>query len=155
MSKWVGKNDDLFDVYGLTCLPTEFGQEPKLVTHSGGLFLGINANSKNKEASVDFLKMAGTKDSSLTYVETSGDMSPRVDTGKMKEYPEYLVKPTGFLEYTHFRPTNADYPTVSAALSKVVEDLISGQIKTPEEAMNKFAVDVEISLGKEKVMEIK
>ena len=155
MAKWTGKDKGLFDVYGLSILPTEKGQEPKYCTHSGGLFLGINSKSKNKEASIDFLKMAGMKESSLTYVEASGDMSPRIDTGKMKEYPKYLIKPTEFLEYTHFRPTNSDYPTVSAALSKVVEDLIAGNIKTPEEAMDKFGRDVTASLGKDKVMEIK
>jgi multiple sugar transport system substrate-binding protein len=155
MYKWVGKNDNLFDTYGLTCIPTEFGQQPKFATHSGGMFLGINSKSNNKSAAIDFLKMAGSKESSLTYVIDSGDMSPRIDTGKMKDYPSYLVKPTEFLEYTHFRPTNADYPSVSAALSKTIEDLVAGQIKTPEAAMDKFARDVTSTLGKEKVMKIK
>ena len=150
-SLWTGDKEKTKDYYGVTVMPTQFGQSPGHITVAGGWLMGINAKSKNKDAAWKFMEFTTRKDSMLEGVLLSNNTTPRKDVAEDPGYPEIMRKPTKFLEFAQFRPADENYPYVSSELRTAVEEVASGQ-KTPEKAMKGFADSMERTLGKDKVI---
>ena len=151
--RWDDMFPEAFENYKMIPFPTEFGQDPGFTSMSGGWLLSVNEKSKNKEAAIDFIKFALSKESLLKYTQTVMNISTRKDVPAMKGYPEWLKTPTDFMNFTHFRPSDVNYAVISAKLQISVEEVAIGS-KTPLEAMNSFADSVERTMGKKNVVRL-
>jgi multiple sugar transport system substrate-binding protein len=148
---WIGKNADLKDKYGMALVPTNKGQKPHFITMSNYSFMAVNAISKKKAEAFEFIKFASTKENSLKVSQILGDLSPRMDTVKMKDYPEDLKVPSEYLKYTHFGIQAPNAIAVIIELSNAFQQVALGS-KTPKEAMNQYAVNVELTIGKNRII---
>jgi len=134
------------DSIDFAALPTKDGQEPGHSTVSGGWALSIPEKAANKDLALEFIKMATTEEN-LRY---GSQLTPREDIAELDEYNQltYQDKMTSFLEFTNYRPTYDDYPSVSSSIQDAVESVTTGEM-TPEEAMEEFKQSVERSVGEE------
>ncbi|QBD77438.1 extracellular solute-binding protein [Ktedonosporobacter rubrisoli] len=127
------------DVMGTAKMPTEFGQDPKYVTLSGGWSYAIGAHSPNKDLAFEWLKLAHGKDLLTKHTVLIGGTSPRkdsVDNPSYKNIPMSAFS-TSLLEYTHFRPGFPAYPKISQEIGKAMQQVMQGQ--SPTDAMNAFS----------------
>jgi multiple sugar transport system substrate-binding protein len=147
---WRGKLAKTKEVYGFAPMPTEFGQEPGFVSMQGNWCFTISSKSKNKKLAADFIKYAADYNNALRYVNIMSDLSPRKDIVKDKAFPEDLKAFPQYLKYSVFRPLAEDYPYVSNELCVAFQQLLMPG-GNPLKAMNIFADNVELSLGKDKV----
>ena len=148
---WVGKKSFMKDKYGMALLPTMDGKAPYFVTMSNYCFLSINDKSTKKKAALDFIKFASNKENSLKMTQYLGDLSPRKDTIKLKKYPEILKTPSDYIEYTSFKPEDSNITIVLNELMSTYHQVALGAL-TPEKAMEQYARNVELSIGKENVI---
>ena len=149
-SCWIGAYKKTRDYYDSFAFPTQNGQKPYYISIAGGWSVGISEKSSNKEAAWDFLKFFTSKES-FPEAFRSDNAPPRKDAVNMKEYPEILKKPTELLKYGQHRPVIEGYSTISREFSTAIEAVSIGYT-TPLQAMNSFANNVEMSLGKDKVV---
>ncbi|SEN47209.1 extracellular solute-binding protein [Lihuaxuella thermophila] len=143
-------------VYQFAPMPTQHGEAPGHTSMSGGWALSIGAKSKEKDLGMEFIKIATNKEHQKQYSLTQGDLTPRKDVA---EDPEYMNAPgtvfkqaTSFLEFTHYRPGNSQYPSVSTQIQAAVEAVAIGTL-TPEKAMDQFAQNVKRMVGADKTVE--
>lgn len=134
------------DSIDIAPMPTQNGQEPGKVTVSGGWTLAVPAKADNKDLATEFIKLATSKEN-LRYGTA---LTPRKDIAKLDEYEQiaYQQKITDFLEFTHYRPTYENYPSVSSNIQAAVEAVATDNL-SPEEAMEQFANDVKRDVGEE------
>ena len=152
MNFWQRMHPQTLNLYGFVPMPTQFGQEPGFISMSGGWLFSISSKTKNKEASLDFIKFASSKENYLKYSKIAFELTPRKDVIESPEFPEILKRFASFMEFTHFRPANAQYPIVSNYIQKMVES-VATQNLTQEQAMNEFAENVKRTLGGSAVIE--
>ena len=148
---WTGKNADLKEKYGMALVPTNKGQDPGFITMSNYSFMAVNAISKKKKEAFEFIKFASSRENSLKMSQTLGDLSPRIDTVKMKNYPEPLKIPSEYLKYTRFGIQAPDSIAVIIELSNAFQQVALGS-KSPKQAMDQYAENVELSIGKDKII---
>jgi multiple sugar transport system substrate-binding protein len=147
---WKGKYAKTKEIYGFAPMPTEFGQKPGIVSMQGSWCFVISSKSQNKKLAADFIKYAANYQNTLSYVNIMSDLSPRKDIGKDKYFPKDLKVFLPYLKYSVFRPLAEDYPYVSNELCIAFQQLLMPG-GSPLKAMDKFADNVELSLGKDKV----
>lgn len=135
---------------GFAAMPTQYGQEPGSATLAGGWAWAIAANSDNHDYSWRVLQALGSNENQLSRVMHDGNLVVRSDSAQDEEYAgrPFIAKATSFLENTHFRPANDDYPQVSVEIQTIVEAVASGA-STPEQAMEDFAEAVIRIVGEE------
>jgi multiple sugar transport system substrate-binding protein len=146
------------EVYQLTAMPTQNGQDPGYTSMSGGWALSIPAKSDNKDLAFEFIKLATNEKHNKTYVLKQGDLTPRIDVAKDEEVnnaPGSVSETAAkFIDYTHFRPGVDKYPAVSTKIQAVVEAVVTGSL-TPEKAMEQYANEVTRIVGKDHIVEKK
>ena len=144
------KNGDFMgyeDVISVSPMPRQNGGG--FTSMSGGWTLAIPALSKNKDMAMEFLKVACNKANILNFVSISGDMSTRRDVASEPSYIEggkFRADMTPYAEFTHFRPGNELYPSVSIEIQAAVESVITGQM-TAEEAAEVYAENIKDLVG--------
>ena len=148
---WKRKSPKTVDDYDFVLMPTEFGEKPGFVSMSGGWLFAVSKKSQKKEAAIDFIKFAASKDNYLKYSKDAWELTPRKDVIDSPGFPKSLKAFADFMEYTHFRPSNSQYPIVSTNIQKMVE-AVAMQSETPEQAMNNFANNVERVYGKDSIV---
>ena len=141
------------EYYNFAAMPTQFGQKPGFVSPVGGQFMAIPANSKHIKdgMALEFMKTATTPESMKKMVEIQNNLAAIKDKNLEKVYPRILKKAAEFIPYAKFRPTNTNYAAVSNTLSTDFQYVVTGQ-KTPKEAMETFADNVQTDLGKDKIV---
>lgn len=120
---WPDYSKDL----GVALWPTQDGGGAKFVSVSGGWTLAVGAKSKNPQLAFDFLAMALNKENSLSYAKQNSQIAVRADVASDPSYlaaNPFVGDVTKSVEFTHFRPSNADYPAVSVAFQKATEDVV-------------------------------
>lgn len=159
---WVAGNwrseesyENAMDVWGFIPFPTQNGQKPDFVSMSGGWAFSIPEKAQNKDLAEEFIQMAVDQEHQLEYVLQTGDMTVRSDVAESEDYLNQPIsnyeEANEILEYTNFRPTVDDYPTVSTHIQEVVEGIASGSYNA-EEAVKKYEEGLIRIVGEENVM---
>lgn len=147
--------DNAMDIWSFIPFPTQDGQDPKFTSMSGGWAFSIPEHAHNKELAEKFIQMAVDEEHQLAYVLRTGDMTVRTDVAESDEYLDQPIsnyeEANEILEYTNFRPTVDDYPTVSTMIQEVVEGVASGDY-TPEEAAAAYEKGLIDIVGEENTM---
>jgi multiple sugar transport system substrate-binding protein len=133
--------------YTFTPLPTQFGQAPGHVSVLNAWYYAINAKSSHKKEGLEFIKFLTSPKSLDKMVEIMNSLTTRKDI----KYPKN-IEGTEFTQYSISTPKSSEYSSVfDMELRKAVENVALG-MKSPEDAMNSFADNVEISIGDNKVI---
>jgi multiple sugar transport system substrate-binding protein len=154
MNFWQRKHPQSLNIYGFVPMPTEFGQKPGFISMSGGWLFAVNEKSKKKQEAINFIKFAASKDNYLKYSKIAWELTPRKDVIESPEFPKILKGFANFMEFTHFRPSNGQYPIVSNYIQRMVESVATNNA-TPEDAMKTFGDNVKRTLGDKNTMELK
>jgi multiple sugar transport system substrate-binding protein len=114
---------------GMAKMPTEFGQDPKFVTLSGGWADFITAQSQHKDQAFQVLKVAYAKDLLADYDVKAAQIAPRKD---ILDVPAYKSLPgndffTSLVAFTQFRPGFPAYPKISAQIDSAMQHVMQGQ----------------------------
>jgi multiple sugar transport system substrate-binding protein len=137
-------------VMQLAAMPTQNGQAPGFTSMSGGWALSISKNAPNKDIAAQFIEYAVNKDNNQWYDVHAGNLSPRTDVANDPNYkntPGQEYGPaTAFTQFTHFRPANPQYPSVSTQIQVAVESVATGAA-TPQQAMDQYAASVQRIVG--------
>lgn len=147
--EWPEYVDDI----GVAAFPTQNGQGDGAVSLSGGWTLAVGAESRNPDASFDFLAMALDRENSLEYNIANSQIAVRTDVAEDPAYLEanpFIGFFTDLVSVTHFRPATADYPQISAEIQAATEAVMTGQM-TPEEAAEAYDTAVVGIVGDENV----
>lgn len=130
-----GKDSKVIDNVGVAPLPVfEFGTENK--GSFGGWVYMVSKYSKNKKASIDFIKYMTSKDVQIqnaqifNYLPTIKSLYS--DPAVVKEIP-YLSAMTNYFEHAAPRPRKSNYDLVSYYIQNAVHSMLSNEI-TPEDA---------------------
>ncbi|MFC5468931.1 extracellular solute-binding protein [Cohnella suwonensis] len=145
---------EALDVYDFVKMPTQNGEDPGFTSMSGGWTLAVGAKSKEKELGFEFIKLAINAKNNKAFAILDGALTPRTDVAADAEYTGQKGTLYGvaadFITYTHVRPANAEYPSVSTQIQEMVEKVAAGNL-TPEAAMEEYAKNVERTVGADKV----
>ncbi|SDL69794.1 extracellular solute-binding protein [Nonomuraea jiangxiensis] len=137
------------DKIGWAAMPTQNGQEPGAVSMSGGWVIAMSAYAKDKKEAFDFITVATSKESSMTYSVGTGDLSPRKDVAADPAYSAdnpSIKFFTDLAAVTHYRPAFEAYPKVSAQIQEAMEAVTTGA-RTPEEAMAAYVKALPAAVG--------
>jgi multiple sugar transport system substrate-binding protein len=140
-------------VLGLAAMPTQSGAAPGSTSMSGGWVLSVGSHAKDKQAAFDYVSTSLSKENSLAYDVSAGQIAERADVAAE---PSYLSSSptlkffTDLVQVTHFRPAYADYPHVSDAIQVAMEAVMTGQ-QSPQQAMSAFSDQVKSAVGADKV----
>lgn len=147
--------DNAMDIWGFIPFPTQTGQDPGYTSMSGGWAFSIPEKAQNKELAEEFIKMAVDQEHQLNYVLQTGDMTVRSDVAESEDYLNQPIsnyeEANEILEYTNFRPTVDDYPTISTHIQEVVEGIASGNYN-PEKAVQEYEEGLVRIVREENVM---
>lgn len=129
-------------VLGAAKMPTEFGQDPKYVTLSGGWADSIAARSKHKDQAFEVLKAAYSKDMLASYDVAAAQITPRKDVVDVPAYKNVPMSSffTDLVSFTQFRPGFPAYPKISVEIDRAMQNVMQGQ--SPNEAMSAFSQSV-------------
>lgn len=148
-SPWEGYEDKL----GLAPMPTSEGQDPGVITMSGGWAFSIPELSDNKDEAFDFIKHCMDKDVYKNFIIEQGNIATRSDIAEDADYASqpFMKECTELLAGAYYRPRNGQYSTVTTYIQSMVEAVVSGT--APEDAMAQYKADVTNSVGEENVVE--
>lgn len=136
--------------YQLTAMPTQNGQSPGYTSMSGGWALSISKQSKNQKLAWEFIQTADNKSNMEWYDMHQGNLAPRTDIANDPTYQnapgQFFKTATQFTKFTHFRPANSQYPSVSTQIQTAVEAVATGA-SSPEQAMQQYANNVKRIVG--------
>jgi multiple sugar transport system substrate-binding protein len=137
----------------LAAMPTQNGQTPGFTSMSGGWALSISKNAQNKDLAAQFIEYAINKENNQWYDMHGGNLSPRTDVANDPTYKntqgQEFGPATQFTQFTHFRPANPQYPSVSTQIQVAVESVATGAV-TPQQAMDQYAASVQRIVGADK-----
>lgn len=140
--------------YQLTAMPTQNGQSPGYTSMSGGWALSIAKKSTNQKLSWEFIKTATSKKNMEWYDMHQGNLAPRTDVANDPKYQnapgQFFKTATKFTKFTHFRPANSQYPSVSTQIQTAVEAVATGA-SSPQKAMDNYANNVKRIVGASKI----
>jgi multiple sugar transport system substrate-binding protein len=124
---------------GTAKMPTQFGQDPKYVTLSGGWAYSISAQSTHKDQAFQVLKVANSKDLLASYDVEVGNITPRKDVVDVTAYHNQIDNDffTGLVAFTQFRPGFPAYPKISVQIDSAMQHVMSGQ--SSADAMSAYA----------------
>ena len=145
---WPDYDKDL----GVALWPTQDGGGAKFVSVSGGWTLAVGAKTKNPQLAFDFLAMALNKTNSLSYVVQNSQIAVRADVASDPTYlaaNPFVEAISKSVQYTHFRPSNVDYPKVSIEFQKATEAVVL-KGETPQAAADAYDKAVIALVGKDK-----
>lgn len=146
---------EALDVYDFVKMPTQNGEAPGFTSMSGGWTLAVAKKSAEKELGFEFIKMAINEKNNKKFAILDGALTPRTDVAKDSEYTGQKGTLYGvaadFITYTHVRPANAEYPSVTSVAQEIVEKVATGAL-TPEAAMNEYAKNVERTVGADRIV---
>ncbi|MEO5781605.1 extracellular solute-binding protein [Arthrobacter oryzae] len=149
--EWPGYAQDM----GVAKFPTRNGQAPGAVSMSGGWTLAVSADSSNPDLAFGFLTSALNKQNSLAFALDSLQIAVRGDVAAEPAYQSanpFIRDVSELVDVTHFRPSTADYPRISAAIQEATESVITGTL-TPEQAAARYDEAVRAQVGDEKVVQ--
>lgn len=135
-------------VMSWAAMPTENGQAPHFTSESGGWVYSVGGTSSNPAAAFKFITFADNMKNQLTYDVGSGDIPTRKDVIQSKAYINSNPSAKFFsslLKYTHYRPKNTHYPTVSTDLTAAAEGVYTLS-ESPTKAMDKYAATIKAYL---------
>jgi multiple sugar transport system substrate-binding protein len=116
-------------VMGTAKMPTQFGQDPKYVTLSGGWAYSISAQSQHKDQAFQVLKAANSRDLLAGYDVEVANITPRKDVVDVPAYHNQTDSDffTGLVAFTQFRPAFPAYPKISVQIDSAMQHVMSGQ----------------------------
>lgn len=136
--------------YQLTAMPTQNGQSPGYTSMSGGWALSISKKSTKQKLAWEFIQTATNKDNMQWYDMHQGNLVPRNDVANDPTYQnapgQFFKTATSFTKFTHFRPANSQYPSVSTQIQTAVEAVATGA-SSPQQAMDNYANNVKRIVG--------
>ncbi len=123
---------------GQAKMPTEFGQDPKYVTLSGGWAYSISSKSTHKDLAFQVLQSAMSKDLVVGYDVASGGIAPRKDASDVADYKNVPLSDffTSLVAFTQFRPGFPAYPKISVQIDSAMQHVMSGQ--SPSDAVTAY-----------------
>jgi multiple sugar transport system substrate-binding protein len=123
---------------GIAKMPTQFGDDPKYVTLSGGWADSITARSQHKKEAFDVLKVAYGKDMLASYDVAASQITPRKDIVDVADYKNVPLSPffTELVGFTQFRPGFPAYPKLSVEIDRAMQQVMQGQ--TSADAMKGY-----------------
>ncbi len=135
------------NVMGVAKMPTQFGQDPKFVTLSGGWAYSIAAKSAHKAQAFAVLQAAFSKDLLGNYDVQAGQITPRKDVVDLPAYHNAPLNPffTSLVAFTQFRPGFPAYPKISVEIDTAMQHVMSGQ--SPADEANAYAQSVQRIAG--------
>jgi multiple sugar transport system substrate-binding protein len=140
---------------GFAKIPTQFGQDPKFTSMSGGWTLAIPMNAKNKTEAWEFIKFASTQDNLLDMSLKTSELTVRKDVAERAEYKNpnrlYVAEASEMLNYTKFRPSLDVYPQVSLLMTEAMES-IGLNVASPEKVFDTFIKSLTAIVGKENLI---
>ena len=149
--EWPGYEQDM----AVAKFPTRNGQAPGAVSMSGGWTLAVSADSANPDLAFSFLTTALNRQNSLAFTLESLQIAVRADVASDPAYQSanpYIRDVSELIDVTHFRPSTADYPRISAAIQEATEAVITGAL-TPEQAAARYDQAVRDQVGDQKVLQ--
>ncbi len=149
--EWPGYEQDM----AVAKFPTQNGQAPGAVSMSGGWTLAVSADSANPDLAFSFLTTALNRENSLAFTKESLQIAVRADVAADPSYQSanpYISDVSALVDVTHFRPSTADYPRISAAIQEATEAVITGAL-TPEQAAARYDQAVRDQVGDAKVLQ--
>ncbi len=149
--EWPGYEQDM----AVAMFPTQRGQAPGGVSMSGGWTLAVGADTRHPDLAFSFLTTALNKKNALAFDVASTQIAVRKDVAAEPSYQAanpFIKEVSALVEVTHFRPSTADYPRISAAVQEATESVITGAA-TPAEAAARYDKAVRDLVGDEKVVQ--
>lgn len=136
---------------GVAKMPTQFGQDPKYVTLSGGWADAITARSQNKDQAFQVIKTAYGKDLLASYDVQAAQITPRKDVVDVPEYRNLPLSEffTGLVGFTQFRPGFPAYPKISVEIDRAMQQVMQGQ--SSDAAMSAYTQAVTGIAGADRV----
>jgi multiple sugar transport system substrate-binding protein len=136
---------------GAAKMPTQFGQDPKYVTLSGGWAYSITSRSQHKDAAFKVLQIANSKDLLADYDVKAAQITPRKDVVDVPAYHDLPLSPffTDLVGVTQFRPGFPAYPKISVEIDRAMQNVMQGQ--SSSEAMATFSQSVKNIAGADNV----
>ena len=132
--------------------------EPKWVTISGGWAIAINAKVSGVKRTIawDFIKTVASRDVLAKFAAVKGKLCPRSDAVQVPQYANnpYLKNITQYLKFTDFRDALPGYTKVSKIIQQITDEILSGTIKDPMTALNKYDQMLKSAVGASKVEEL-
>jgi len=124
---------------GMAKMPTQFGQDPKFVTLSGGWAHSITAQSQHKDLAFQILKLAYSKDLLADYDVKAAQIAPRKDIVGLAAYKSLPGNDffSSLVAFTQFRPGFPAYPKISVQIGSAMQQVMSGKSST--DAMAAYA----------------
>lgn len=143
---------DYAKTLGVALFPTQTGSSPGYVSVSGGWTLAVGAKSKSPQLAFDFLAMALNKENALAYDKANSQLAARKDVAADPSYlasNPFMKDVSAAVQYTHFRPSTADYAKVSIAFQKATEQVVV-KGESPAKATKDYEDAVIQIVGKDK-----
>jgi len=134
---------------GAAKMPTQFGQDPKYVTLSGGWAYSITSRSQHKNEAFEVLKIANSRDLLADYDVKAAQITPRKDVVDVPAYRDVPMSAffTQLVSFTQFRPGFPAYPKISVAIDQAMQSVMQGHSST--DAMGSFTQTVTNIAGAE------
>ncbi len=141
-------------VMGFALMPTEYGQDPKFVSLSGGWALSIASQSKHPDLAWDFIKIASSAKNLSIYDYYVANTAVRDDEINYIYANAPLAKTfANVMKYTHYRPAFPEYPKISYQIDLAMENVMLG--RPVLETMKGYADAVKGIVGTDNVEIIK
>jgi multiple sugar transport system substrate-binding protein len=139
------------DTMGIARMPTEFGQDPKAVSLSGGWAYSISAKSTHKDQAFQVLKVLNGKDSLGGHVVDLRGISARKDAASLPAYQAlpYYDYFGNLMTFSQFRPAFPAYPKISTQIDSAMQSVMQGH--SSSDAMASFAQNVTTIAGADNV----
>jgi multiple sugar transport system substrate-binding protein len=153
--QWI-KGDNAWPAWektiGYAPMPTQKGQAPGATSMSGGWLLSVGANAPDKQAAVDFIAVALSRENTLKYDTENSQIAVRKDVATDPKYLSYNPSFKFFaslVPVTHFRPATPDYSQISGNIQVAVESVATGAA-TPESAAQTYDQSLVGIVGQDK-----
>ncbi|MGH3587352.1 MAG: extracellular solute-binding protein, partial [Pseudonocardia sp.] len=124
-----GEWPEWVDTMGVAAMPTQHGQDPGIVTMSGGWSWGIPARAQKPDLSWQFIAEMSATQHVLDWTINDNKVSNRRDVANRPEYLGYAPTVelfTSLVPQATYRPALAPYPQISNALQTAADAAMRG-----------------------------